>query len=52
MIKLILEGWFQCSPDSFSKEMKVVEIEDEKLENLIKAGWKVVGSDAVYDRVK
>lgn len=52
MVKLILEGWFQCSQDDWSKEMKVVEIENEKLEQLIKAGWKVVGSDSIRDKTK
>lgn len=48
-IKIILEGYFQCSPEDFSKEMKVVEIENGELARLIEKGWKIIGSDSKRD---
>lgn len=50
MVKIILEGWFQCSPDDYSKEMKVIGIENDALQKLIEAGWKVAGAYALHDR--
>ncbi len=44
-IRLILEGYFQCTPDHFEKVMKTIEIESAELEYLLANGYTVIGND-------
>jgi len=46
-VTLILNGWFQCSPDDWDKSMKIITIDNEELHNLLREGYKIIGNDPV-----
>lgn len=48
-IRIILRGYFQCSPDDWEARHKTLEIEDESLLELLKKGWEVQGAEFIKE---
>ena len=48
-IRLIIKGYFQCSPDDWAPIIRTVNIESKELYDLIKEGYQVIGSELIKD---
>jgi len=50
-IRLIIKGYFQCSPDAWEPIMKTVIIENKELYELLNKGFRVIGSEVVKEDI-